>query len=178
MSTRLRRLLVPTTVLFVFLAARCASHDADAASTPASSAASGPGVSAAKFCPALLPKVQSFVKVPLTTVQANDETNDDLHRGDDGYVSCTYGNDVYRVTITMNAGDVSKYEGTNQQGFVPLAGFGDKARAYDGTVRWVDVVKRSTACETILSVADKDLTESDWKQVAGKMCNAAFTLYH
>lgn len=173
------RLLAASTILFVIVAARCSSHDADAAAAPSGSAAAGgPTISAAKFCPALLPKVQSFVKVSLSILQANDETNDDLHTGDHGYVSCTYGHDAYRVTTSMHAGDVSRYEGTAEKGFVPLPGFGDQARAYDATLRWVDVVKGSTACETILTVADEDLTGHDWKQVAGQMCNAAFALYH
>jgi hypothetical protein len=172
-------------MLLAIGAAACGSHTADAASAssdsaPASSTASKPRVSAAKFCPALMPKVQSLVKVSLTIIQANDETNDDLHTGEDGYVSCTYGqpDQGYRITTGMHAGDVSHYEGTTEKGFTALPGFGDKARAYEASLRWVDVVKGSTACETILTVADESLTEADWKQVAGKMCNAAFDLYH
>src|SRR5579862_2130013 len=90
--------------------ARCpaAASSSDSSSTAAS--ANGPKVSAAKFCPALLANVKSYVKVPLGVVQAQDETNDDLHTGEDGYVSCTYGHDPdgYRLTIVMHAGDVSK----------------------------------------------------------------------
>jgi len=171
-------------VLLVTAAARCSSSNADAASAasdlpPAAAPASGPKISAAKFCPALLAKVKGYVKVPLDALEANDETNDAMHTGEDGYVSCTYGHDPdgYRVTIGMHAGDMSKYEGTTEPGFVPLAGFGDHARAYDASIRWVDVVRASTACETILTMADENLTERDWKQVGGKMCNAAFDLY-
>ncbi|MGH7648452.1 MAG: hypothetical protein ACREND_10070, partial [Gemmatimonadaceae bacterium] len=173
------RTLVAPAVLFALVAAGCGSHTADAASAspdsaPSSAAAGGPKVSAAKFCPALMPKVQSLVKVSLSIIQANDETNDELHTGDAGYVSCTYGrqDQGYRITTGMHAGDVSHYEGTTEKGFTALPGFGDNARAYDASIRWVDVVKGSTACETILTVADESLTEPDWKQVAGKMCNA------
>lgn len=179
------RLLALPAALLLFAGARCASHDADAASSasdssPAATSANGPKVSAAKFCPALLANVKPYVKVPLGIVQANDETNDDLHTGEDGYVSCTYGHDPdgYRLTIGMHAGDVSKYEGTTEKGFVPLPGFGDKARAYEASIRWVDVVKGSAACEAIVTISNEDLTESDWKQAGGKMCNAAFALYH
>lgn len=178
------RLLVPAVILFAGLAAACGSHDAEAASaadaSPAATVASGPKVSAAKFCPALLAPVKTYVKVPLGIVMANDETNDDLHAGEDDYVSCTYGHDPdgYRLTISMHAGDVSKFEGTTEKGFVPVAGFGDKARAYEASIRWVDVVKGSTACEAIVTIANEDLTLPDWKQAAGKMCNAAFDLYH
>ena len=186
MSMRLAgQLVVAPAMLFVLMAARCGSDSADAASASSNSpsadaSASGPKVSAARFCPALLAKIQAYVKVPWGIVQANDETNDELHTADDGYVSCTYGHEGegYRITTGMHAGDVGAYEGTSQKGFSSLAGFGDQARAYEASLRWIDVVKGSTACETILDVPNESLTESDWKQVAGKMCNAAFDLYH
>jgi hypothetical protein len=185
MSMRLAgHLLVAPALLFALLAARCGSDSADAAPASGSAAAAaspgGPKILAAKFCPALLPKVKAFVKVPLDSIKlAQDETNDDLHAGDDGYVSCTFSHaqEGYVITTGMHAGDVSRFVGTTEQGFTNLPGFGDHARAYDASLRWVDVVKGSVACETIVTMADGSLTESDWKQAGGKICNAAFELY-
>lgn len=183
MSMRFRiRLLVPPAVLFLFLAGRCGSDNADSASAGAgASSASAPKITAAKFCPALLPKIKGYVKAPLDSIaQSNDAFNDDVHRGDEGYVSCTYGHagQGYVVTVGMHAGDISRFEGITDKGYSPLQGFGDQARAYDGSLHWVDVVKGSTACEAILTIADADLAEKDWTQVAGKVCNASFDLYH
>lgn len=179
----LGRFLVAPAILFLCLAGRCGSDTADASSTASGSSLSsavGPKISAAKFCPALMPKVKAFVKVALDSiVMANDETNDDLHRGEDGYLSCTYGHatEGYVITVGMNSGDVSRYKGLTEKGFVALPGFGDQARAYESSLRWVDVVKGSSACETIVTMANENLTE-EWKQVGGKICNAAFDLYH
>lgn len=178
------QLLVPPTVLFLFLAGRCGSDNGDAASAASGSSpasTSGPKIYAAKFCPALFPKIKAYVKAPLDSImQSGDAFNDDMHLGDVGYVSCTFGHagQGYVVTVSMHAGDVSKYTGITDKGYSALPGFGDQARAYDGSLRWVDVVKGSTACEAILTIADADLAERDWKQAAGKVCNAAFDLYH
>jgi hypothetical protein len=128
--------------------------------------------SAARYCAALLPSVQALVKVPLTVGSADDNTTDQIHTGEPGYASCVFTHDAYRLTIILSQ-DPSKDFATNDKGYKPLSGFGDKARVLDGSLKWVDVMYGKTFCEAIVSLDPSQLTEADWTYAAGKMCNAA-----
>jgi hypothetical protein len=177
---------VPCFMIVAALAAKCGG-DASAAGTDVATgapapAASGSGTSSAsatdpkKFCAALLPQVQALIKLPLTVKSADDSHTDNMHTGDDGYLSCVNGNGDYRATVTMSNDPDKVFTSAPKKGYEALAGFGDVARSSHSGFQWVDVMKGSTFCEAIVTIDDKDIVSGDWKQTGGKMCMAAFAL--
>lgn len=167
-------------VVVVSLAARCGSSTDAAAAAPDSSAqaprTSGESSHAASdpkaFCAALLTAIQPLVKVPLTVQSAHDAHNDDMHTGEPGFAQCVFKHGQAGVTLTLS--DEKSFDATPDKGFSALPGFGDKARAYDGSMEWVDVMKGKSFCEAIVVLPPEQITDGDWKQTGGKMCVAAY----
>lgn len=164
----------------VTLGARCgASHDAEAHSGDGSAQAAPAGGASASaagdpkaFCAALLAATQPLLKVPLTVTMASDANNDELHGGEPGYAECRFTGKQLGVTIILS--DEKSFDSSTDKGFIPLSGFGDKARAHEGSIQWVDVMKGKTFCEAIVTVSPDQVTGGDWKQAGGKMCIAAY----
>jgi hypothetical protein len=163
----------------VTLAARCgASHDAAAQAEDGSAQAPPAGGSSHSssdpkaFCAAVLEAVQPMVKIPLTVESATDAHNDDLRQGEAGYAQCHFVHQRAGVTLTLS--DEKSFNASTEKGFTALPGFGDRARAYSGSLQWVDVMKGKSFCEAIVTLAPEQLTE-DWKQVGGKMCTIAYS---
>lgn len=164
-------------VVIVSLAARCGSS-ADAAAQPGDASAQPSPASVAQsatdpkaFCAAMLTAIQPMVKVPLTVESAYDAHNDDMHIGEAGYLQCILRHTPYGITLTLS--DEKTITPSADKRFSDLPGFGDKARAYTGSLQWVDVMKGKTFCEAIVSLSPEQLTE-DWKQAGGKMCMLAY----
>lgn len=162
--------------------AKCGG-DASGAAPDVSSggAASGGSTSASssdpkKFCAALLPQVQTLIKLPLIVMSADDSHSDDMHTGEAGYLRCVNGNGGYRATIIMSDDPGKAFTSAPKQGYEALPGFGDVARSSHSGLQWVDVMKGKTFCEAIVTIDDNNLIAGDWKQVGGKMCMAALAL--
>ena len=112
-TSRVHAIAVPCLVIAAALAAKCGG-DGSAASAdvtsrgaaPAAAAASGGFSSASsdpkQFCAALPPRVQALIKMPLTVMSADDSHSDDVHAGEEGYLSCVNGNGSYRATVIMS----------------------------------------------------------------------------
>lgn len=178
----LHALAIPVFMVAAVLGAKCVG-EASAAGPDASSvgAASGdsPTVSPTdpkKFCAALLPQVQALVKLPLTVMSADDSHTDDMHTGEEGYLSCVNGNGGYRASVIMSNDPGKKFTSEVKKGYEALPGFGDVARSSHSAYQWIDVMKGNSFCEAIVTINDKDIVADDWKQTGGKMCMAAFAL--
>jgi hypothetical protein len=184
-SPRLRlAIVVPALMAAIFSAAKCGDASAapasrsDADASPASTATtSTSSVDPKKFCATLLPQIQTLIKIPLTVVSADDSHSDNMHMGEQGYLSCVNGSGDYRATIIMSGDPGKKFTSEPKKGYDPLTGFGDIARSSHSGYQWVDVMKGDTFCEAIVTIADKDLASGDWKQTGGKMCMAAFATH-
>lgn len=177
---------LPCFVIVAALAAKCGG-DASAAGPdvasggPAPAAASSGSSEASssdpkKFCAALLPQVQALIKIPLTVLSADDSHTDNMHTGEEGYLSCVNGSGDYRATVIMSNDPDKAFTSTLKKGYEALPGFGDVARSSHSGFQWVDVMKGKTFCEAIVTIDDKDIVAGDWKQTGGKMCTAALAL--
>lgn len=145
-------------------------------SSPAQAAA----MNGKSYCSKLQPLLQPFVNVKLTLHQADDSTTDSLQGGDPQYVKCDFQQQnpqVPQVDVSLHDDSDHRFDDADKKGYAPLAGFGDKARySVRGAMgmRWVDVVRGSVACEARLTMPDRQIN-GDWKEAAGKMCEAAFS---
>ncbi|MEO6967340.1 MAG: hypothetical protein ABI132_02635 [Rhodanobacteraceae bacterium] len=155
-------------------------RDAAAASTPpnTTSDTSKSAVNAKTFCAKQQPAVQPLVKVPLVLFKASDSNSEkEMHMGENDFVDCDFRQQNTQINVSLHDdSDHTLFDDSDEKGYAPLAGFGDKARySVKGAMgmRWVDVVRDSGACEARLTMDDGQIN-GDWKQTAGKMCDAAF----
>lgn len=134
-------------------------------------------IGAAAFCKRLQPKLQPLVKIPLTLFRADDSTTDPLHAGEAPYVDCDFRRQGAQVDVSLHDDSGHDlFDDPNKPGYAALPRLGDKARySVKGAMGmvWVDVVRGSLACEARLT-ADAGQINGDWKQAAGRMCEAAF----
>ncbi|OOG56847.1 hypothetical protein B0E48_12235 [Rhodanobacter sp. C03] len=130
---------------------------------------------AAAFCAKLQASVQPMVTAPLTSFSIDDSTTDEMHAGERDYVRCIFRQRDSQIDVSLHDDTDGLFDDSGKKGYAALSGFGDKARYTVGReeMQWVDVVHGSIACETRFAV-DARLLNGDWKQVAGKMCEAAF----
>jgi hypothetical protein len=130
---------------------------------------------AKSFCSKLQPLVQPLVKLPLVLSRADDSKSDSLHAGETQYVDCDFRQKNTQLDVSLHDDSDKMFDNTAQRGYAALPGFGDKARySVRGAMgmRWVDVVRGTTACEARFTLEDGQL-KGDWKQAGGKMCDAA-----
>jgi hypothetical protein len=155
-----------------FLGAVIAVSVSSAKSDPANNGSAN----ATAFCGKLQPKIQSLVTPPLALSRADDSGTDSLQAGDSQYVDCDFRQQSTQVDVSLHDDSDKRFDDAAEQGYAALAGFGDRARySVQGAMgmRWVDVVRGSTACEARLTMEDGKVN-GDWRQAAGKMCDAAF----
>ena len=147
-----------------------ASASQSAAATPAQSP------SGAAFCAKLQPLVRPLVKPTLTLFKASDPTTNELQAADAAYVECDFRQQDSQIDVSLHDDSDHRFDDANEKGYAALPGFGDRARylARISEMRWVDVVRGSVACEARFTMEDGQIN-SDWKQAAGKMCEAAFS---
>jgi hypothetical protein len=150
------------------------------ASDPATTIASdhaAPGQASA-FCAKLQPLVQPFVKPVLTRFRAADGTTDDLHAGEPHYVDCDFRPAGGQVDVSLHDDSDHRFDDAAKDGYAALPGFAAPARytARAGEMRWVDLVRGSIACEARFTMDDAQIN-GDWKQAAGKICEAALALH-
>ncbi len=152
-----------------------AASTASASPAPAATPARAP--SGATFCGTLQPLVQPLVKPALSLFQASDATTDDLHRGEPHYVDCDFRFSSGQFDVGLHDDADHQFDDATAKGYAPLPGFGDHARylVKQQEMRWVDVVRGSTACEARFTMADSQI-KGDWKQAAGNACNAALSV--
>jgi hypothetical protein len=133
---------------------------------------------AAGFCAKLQASVQPLVTAPLSSFSVDDSTTDEMHAGERDYVRCIFRQRDSRIDVSLHDDTDGLFDDSGKKGYAALSGFGDKARytVGRGEMQWVDVVHGSIACETRFAV-DARLLNGDWKQVAGKMCEAAFAAH-
>ena len=133
---------------------------------------------AAQLCGEVRPAVQALVKSPLTIKSADDATTDDLHTGEAGYFSCTFSAASGAFLTVILSDDPEKaFLEAQQKGYQPLAGFGDRARVANGSIRFVDVMKGKTFCEVLVGMPEDQFVGTDWTHAAGKMCVAAIAVH-
>ncbi len=132
--------------------------------------------SAAAFCAQVQAKAQPLVKPALVLYSATDGSTDDLHRGESDYVDCDFRPPNAQIDISLREDTDGHFSDATKPGYAPLLGFGDKGRyvTHDQSgMRWVDIARGKVACEARLTIADAQLN-GEWKQVAGRLCEAAF----
>lgn len=159
--------------------AATAVSNGDATPGPTKAGDAPTSVNAKAFCAKLQPAVQPLVKAPLSLFKADDSTTDQMHAGESQYADCDFRQQNTQIDVSLHDDSGHDlFDDPNEKGYAPLSGFGDKARySVKGAMgmRWVDVVRGSVACEARLT-ADGDQINGDWKQAAGKMCDAAFAM--
>lgn len=128
----------------------------------------------AAFCANVQPKIQPLIKLPLQLFQADDAKTNADQTGDSSYVECDFRPGNFRVNLSLHDNSDKRFDGTGRQGHDVLTGIADKAWTVDsGGMRWIDVVRGKLACEARLGLPPS-MVQGDWKQVAAKMCEAAF----
>jgi hypothetical protein len=166
--------------LAILILSACAKtltgQEATAPATTAASASNAAQMSASAYCAKLQPLVQQLVKPALALFKASDPTTNDLQAGDAAYIECDFRPPSTQVDISLHDDSDHEFDDAGKQGYAALAGFGDKARytVENGEMRWVDVVRRSIACEARFTMKDAEINR-DWKQAAGKICEAALS---
>ncbi len=138
-------------------------------------AASAP-ITAKVFCGKLQPLVQPMVKPSLILSRADDSRSDSMHAGEAQYVDCDFRQQNTQLDVSLHDDSDKEFDNATLKGYAALPGFGDRARySVSGAMgmRWVDVVRGTTACEARITMEDSQIN-GDWKQAGGKMCEAAF----
>jgi hypothetical protein len=160
--------------------AAASGTDAAAASAPSTDGArKTAAIDGKTFCPRLQSAIQRLVNVPPTLHEASDSMTDKMmHMGERNFVDCDFRQRQTQVDISLHDdSDHHLFDDPNEKGYAPLSGFGDRARSASAMgEHWVDVVRGSVACEARLGLEDDGQVKGDWKQAAGRMCDAAFAV--
>jgi len=135
-------------------------------------------IPAKAFCGKLQPLIQPLVKPALVLSRADDSQTDPDHAGEAQYVDCDFRQQNTQLDVSLHDDSDRIFDNPTEQGYAPLPGVGDKARySVRGAMgmRWVDVVRSTTACEARLTMEDSQIN-GDWRQAGGKICETALKL--